>query len=577
MQLLKIPFEESGEMYGLLYPSGSGSWRLNKHIEQQSAFNSAMASHESRRRSSGTKRRSISFPENEDVGETPETPSVNAKISATGSNGLPAPVAALEQQLESRHLDDDELHLKVNASAGSPRSNLTRKASLPMMPAFIVSAPGKVIVYGEHAVVHGKAAIAAAISLRSYLLVTYLSKSRRTVTLRFPDISLSHTWDIDSLPWSTFAHPSKKKFYYNLVTALDPDLVAAMKPHLSKVSAEVSEENRKIHQAAASAFLYLYLSLSSQNSPACVYTLRSTIPIGAGLGSSASISVCLSAALLLQIRTLAGPHPDQQKEEAELQIERINRWAFVGEMCIHGNPSGVDNTVSTGGKAVVFKRVDYNKPPVVTPLRSFPELPLLLVNTRQQRSTAVQVAKVGSLRKSHPAVADMLLMSIDKITESAHGLISSPDFNQDNPAALQHLGELITLNHGLLVSLGVSHPKLERIRELVDYTGIGWTKLTGAGGGGCAITILKPKTDAPTLRTLECQLDEEGFERFEITLGGDGVGVLWPAVLRNGSDEEGGEEIDQDKFLNAVGNEGVERLVGVGLQEKREGWNFWRP
>jgi mevalonate kinase len=32
-----------------------------------------------------------------------------------------------------------------------------RKMSSPLMPAFMVSAPGKVIVYGEHAVVHGKA------------------------------------------------------------------------------------------------------------------------------------------------------------------------------------------------------------------------------------------------------------------------------------------------------------------------------------------------------------------------------------------------------------------------------------
>ena len=65
---------------------------------------------------------------------------------------------------------------------------------------------------------------------------------------------------------------------------------------------------------------------------------------------------CLAAALLVQVRTLSGPHPDQPPEEARLQIERINRWAFVAEMCIHGNPSGVDNTVATQGKAVVFQR-----------------------------------------------------------------------------------------------------------------------------------------------------------------------------------------------------------------------------
>ena len=364
-----------------------------------------------------------------------------------------------------------------------------------------------------------------------------------------------------------------------MVSSLDPDLVAAMKPHISTVSLDAPEETRKIHQAAASAFLYLFLSLGSHNCPACIYTLRSTIPIGAGLGSSASISVCLSAALLLQIRILAGPHPDQPSNEAELQLERINRWAFVGEMCIHGNPSGVDNTVSSGGKAVVFKRKDYNKPPAVTPLRNFPELPLLLVNTRQSRSTAVEVARVGALKQAHPIVTEMMLSSIDKVTESAHELIRSPTFDKMDPATLRHLGELIRINHGLLVSLGVSHPRLDRIRELVDHAGIGWTKLTGAGGGGCAITMLKPEIKSSTLRELERKLDAENFERYETTLGGDGVGVLMPAVLKNGSDEEGGEEIDQEKFLKAKDNTALEQLVGVGVgvTKKREGWKFWRP
>ncbi|KAI9789782.1 MAG: Mevalonate kinase [Peltula sp. TS41687] len=460
------------------------------------------------------------------------------------------------------------------------RDHSHRRASSPMMPAFMVSAPGKVIVFGEHAVVHGKAAMAAAISLRSYLLVTSLSKSRRTVSLRFPDISLDHTWNIDSLPWASFASPSKKKFYYDLVTSLDPELVEAMKPHVAQVSLHMPEDVRKIHQSAASAFLYLFLSLSSQSSSACVYTLRSTIPIGAGLGSSASICVCLSAALLLQIRILAGPHRDQPKTEAELQLERINRWAFVGEMCIHGNPSGVDNTVSSGGKAVLFKRKDYQKPPIVTPLRNFPELPLMLVNTRQSRSTAVEVAKVGALKKAHPLVTELMLDSIDQVTESAHQLISSSSSSSASThyddAFLQHLGELIRINHGLLVSLGVSHPRLERIRELVDHAGIGWTKLTGAGGGGCAITMLRPDVNADIFGQVQSKLDSEGFEIYETTLGGDGVGVLWPAVLKNGTNEEGGEEIDQDKFLNAIGIDGVERLVGVGVEERREGWQFWR-
>jgi mevalonate kinase len=422
------------------------------------------------------------------------------------------------------------------------------------------------------------------------------------VALKFPDIALDHTWNIDDLPWSTFSHPSKKKHYYDLVTSLDPDLVKAMQPHVSSVSSDQPDAIRKIHQSSASAFLYLFLSLGSQKSAPCVYTLRSTIPIGAGLGSSASIAVCQSAALLLQIRALSGPHQDQPPEESELQIERINRWAFVAELCIHGNPSGVDNTVSSGGKAVLFQRKDYSKPPMVYPLPNFPELPLLLVNTRQSRSTAVELAKVSALISSQPKLANLILNGIDEVTKAAHALLTSDDFDPDDPASLKHLGELITVNHGLLVSLGVSHPKLERIRALIDHAGIGWTKLTGAGGGGCAITILKPaslmsdaadsnspptpgalrkRSKSTVIHHLERQLEAEGFEKFETMLGGDGVGVLWPAVLQNESGEEGGEEIDQDKFLEAVGNEGIEALVGVNMSRAedsvREGWKFWRP
>ncbi|PHH60224.1 hypothetical protein CDD81_1924 [Ophiocordyceps australis] len=459
------------------------------------------------------------------------------------------------------------------------RLALDRRQSSPMAPTFMVSAPGKVIVFGEHSVVHGKAAIAAAISLRSYLHVTTLSKSKRSVTLRFPDIDLVHSWNIDELPWDKFQHPSKKKSYFSLVTELDTDLVASLQPHICCVSSDQSEDVRKVQQSSVFAFLYLFLSLGSPSFPGCLYTLRSTIPIGAGLGSSASISVCLAASLLLQLRTLSGPHPDQPAKEARLQVERINRWAFVSEMCIHGNPSGVDNTVATQGKAVVFQRTNYSKPPSVTPLWDFPELPLLLVDTKQTKSTAHEVAKVAKLKQTHPKLVGAILEAMDNVTDAAASLLVNDTFDQDDEDSLAKVGQLMSINHGLLVSLGVSHPRLERIRELVDHEGIGWTKLTGAGGGGCSITLLRPHVAPEKISNLFHRLGTENYEQFEATLGGDGVGVLWPAVLKNGTDEdaEGGMEIDLQKFLNAQGNEGVEQLVGVhGDGGAREGWKFWR-
>ena len=146
--------------------------------------------------------------------------------------------------------------------------------------------------------------MAAAISLRSYLLVTTLSKSRRTLTLNFRDISLDHTWNIDELPWEIFSHPSHKTRYYDFVTSLNPELVKAIQPHVDVVSPNTPIAERKVHHAAASSFLYLYMSLGSASFPGAIYTMRSTIPIGAGLGSSASIQVCIATALLVQSLSL---------------------------------------------------------------------------------------------------------------------------------------------------------------------------------------------------------------------------------------------------------------------------------
>ena len=159
---------------------------------------------------------------------------------------------------------------------------------------------------------------------------------------------------------------------------------------------------------------------------------------------------------------------------------------------------------------------------------------------------------------------------------SAYSLITSEDFDPTAEKNIEHLGDLFRINHGLLVSLGVSHPKLEHIRALVDYADIGWTKLTGAGGGGCAITLLKPDIGAEGLETLRQQLEKVGFEEYRTSLGGDGVGILYPAALRNGTEDDAMDEIDHQKFLDVRETLEVERLVGVGVAEKRPEWKYWR-
>lgn len=61
-------------------------------------------------------------------------------------------VAIIRENMEKATING----LSNGSSNGERKAPLTRKESSPMMPPFMVSAPGKVIVFGEHAVVHGK-------------------------------------------------------------------------------------------------------------------------------------------------------------------------------------------------------------------------------------------------------------------------------------------------------------------------------------------------------------------------------------------------------------------------------------
>ncbi|KAI1925085.1 Mevalonate kinase [Ophidiomyces ophidiicola] len=137
----------------------------------------------------------------------------------------------------------------------------------PLEKSFIVSAPAKVIVFGEHGAVYGKSSIAAAISLRSYLHVQTLPASEHIVALDFREIDLYYTWSIDTLPWP---HPDSRLRKCH-GSSLDGTLLAAIEPLVEAVSPDLPQKERKIHQGSARVFLYLFLSLGSPESPGAVY------------------------------------------------------------------------------------------------------------------------------------------------------------------------------------------------------------------------------------------------------------------------------------------------------------------
>lgn len=86
------------------------------------------------------------------------------------------------------------------------------------------------------------------------------------------------------------------------------------------------------------------------------YCARSALPIGAGLGSSASYAACISAAFLQLFGLLKVADSDKAQTIDDAQATLINDWAFLAEKVIHGNPSGIDNAVAVRGGGLTFER-----------------------------------------------------------------------------------------------------------------------------------------------------------------------------------------------------------------------------
>ncbi|XP_040859750.1 mevalonate kinase [Ochotona curzoniae] len=379
----------------------------------------------------------------------------------------------------------------------------------------LVSAPGKVILHGEHAVVHGKVALAVALNLRTFLQLQ--PQHHGKVSLHLPNISCKRTWDVAQLQQLDTSFLEQGD-----ASAPTPEQVEKLKE-----VAGLTEDCAVTERLAVLAFLYLYLSICRKQRalPSLDIVLWSELPTGAGLGSSAAYSVCLAAALL----TLCDDIPDPRKDGAPTgrwakeDLELINKWAFQGERVIHGNPSGVDNAVSTWGGALRFQQGK------ISALQRPPALQILLTNTKVPRSTKALVAGVRSRLIKFPEIVDPLLTSINAISlecERVLGdLVAAP-----TPEQYLLLEELIDMNQHLLNALGVGHASLDRLCQVTTAHGL-HSKLTGAGGGGCGITLLKPDLERAEVEATKQALTSCGFDCWETSIGAPGVSMHSTASL----------------------------------------------
>ena len=385
------------------------------------------------------------------------------------------------------------------------------------------SAPGKAILIGEHAVVYGTRSIAIAIDLRCEVtLATAEDAADAEVTLRLASLRTTCRWKLATLQALARQH---------IVLATDGSVVAPHDEPATPCTPALREALRALLppavrgdggedavRAAAEAFLFLYVSLCApRGRPPQRAVADASLPIGAGLGSSAAYSVALVAAMHGWRAHCAR---EERAPSAPLDARErawVNAWAFESERLLHGRPSGVDNAVSAFGGSLAFQEGE------VAPLGATPALPLLLVNTRVPRNTKALVAGVRERREALPAAFDHIFGAVHELARSCEALFRSADA-ADAAACGARLGALVELNHALLRALGVSHAALERVVDVARAHGLR-AKLTGAGGGGCALVLLDPAADEEAVGRLRADLEAEGFECLRTVLGAEGARV----------------------------------------------------
>ncbi|MEF8855890.1 MAG: mevalonate kinase [Haloplanus sp.] len=333
----------------------------------------------------------------------------------------------------------------------------------------VSSAPGKVYIFGEHAVVYGEPAIPCAIERRATVSV----EARDDDHVRVSATDLSLDGFTVEYAGSTDDRP-------------DVDVPASL------VEAAMGYIDAAVEQARDAA-----------DAPDAGFdiTVESEIPLGAGLGSSAAV-------------TVAGIDAATRELGLSLVPEEIADRAYRAEATVQsGQASRADTFCSAVGGAVRVEGDDCRR-------IDAPDLPIVVGFDGGAGDTGELVAGVRTLKEQY-GFADDTLATIGDIVRTGERLL---DPDPDDPEAdvpveerIAEVGQLMDFNHGLLESLGVSSRSLDSMVWAAREAGAHGAKLTGAGGGGC-IAALDPT--AETLTALRFTPGCEEAFRAELTTDG---------------------------------------------------------
>src|SRR5690625_5118448 len=274
---------------------------------------------------------------------------------------------------------------------------------------------GKIIITGEHSVVYGMHAVAAPISLGMKAKVRDHDSEIRLIIPR---------WGVERTLKFGAEHPHS--IYRSLEIILDQ------------------------------------LGLREQG---MVIEVAPEIPKAMGMGGSAALAVAIIRALDTNFKL-------------GLSDEDVRELSFKSENIIHGRASGIDNTVATYGRLILFQK---DNPPLATTLNLAGDIPIVIGISGVESMTSKMILRIRKAREKHPEWYDDIFARMNELSLASGEAIESGD--------LARLGHLMNLNHGYLNTLSVSCPQVEELIDIARNNGAFGAKVTGGGGGGAMIAL----------------------------------------------------------------------------------------
>lgn len=315
-----------------------------------------------------------------------------------------------------------------------------------------VSAPAKLFLLGEHAVVFDGVCIVTAVNSR--LRVTLERTEDHTLTIDAPDVGLINYQIAMGSSADTFAKEDASSFIRSCIA--------------------VFAEHCQFEGGFA-------------------ISTRSEFKRDYGIGSSSAVV----AATLFGLSQLFG---------AELSHEDLLQMGFEAIQRVQQLGSGADLAAAIYGGTLYYENT--------TPRTAYPlnveNLPLLVIYSGHKASTVNYVSEVGELRDRYPEVVNSIIQTMYTIVQQGRVALEAADW--------QTLGDLMNIQHGLLHALGVDTSNLARTVLKAREAGAWGAKLSGAGGGDCAIVL----TDNPRISTILEDMSDR-IEKLDIQPNAEGV------------------------------------------------------